>query len=184
MTRPVRTAIRLVVVAAAGWLAGCDSRPPTAPGGPDAEFGGWTWDALKPADPAAGDVSVCAAWGSWKKRLAYVILTDGSASSATDLTTSGGRTRYDVFLTWPAGRRAEVVVETADGRTGTVTLAGRPHDLSRGAVFVVVPGRERFELRQLERDVSGQTADIAGVVNLIRGDPELARTFARGNERK
>jgi hypothetical protein len=183
----MRTAIRLAVLATAGGLASCDSRTPTpttTAGGPDAEFGGWTWYALKPADPAGGDVSVCAAWGSWKKRLAYVILTDGTASSATDLTSAGGRIRYDVFLTWPAGRKAEVVVETADGLTGTVTHTGRSFDLSRGAVFVVVPGPEGFELRQLERNLSGETADQAGVLKLIRSDPEIIRRFARGDGRK
>lgn len=181
---PMRCATGFVVVLAVACSAGCDPPRTTAPGGADAEFGGWTWDALKPADPAAVDVSVCAAWGSWKKKLAYVILTDGTASSATDLSASGGRSRYDVFLTWPAGRTAELVVETADGRTGTATHAGRPYDLTRGAVFVVVPKRDGFDLRQLERDVTAETADLGTVVRLIRGDPELVRILARGNTRK
>jgi hypothetical protein len=180
----MRFATGVVIVSGLACWAGCDSPETTAPRGPDAEFGGWTWNTLKPTDPAAGDFSVCAAWGSWKKKLAYVILTDGTATSATDLSTALGRTRYDVFLTWPGVRTAEFVVETADGRTGTVAHAGRSYDLSRGAVFVVVPKRDRFDLRQLVRDTSGRTADLAEVVNLIRGDPELVRTFARRDERK
>lgn len=180
----MRFATGVLVVLAAVYLAGCDSPQTTAPRGPDAEFGGWTWSTLKPADPTAGDVSVCAAWGSWKKKLAYVILTDGTASSATDVTTAAGSTRYNVILTWPADRKAEVVVETTDGQTGTVTHGERSYDLSRGAVFLVEPKHDGFQLRQLERDVSGRTADLAGVVNLIRGDPELIRAFGGGDGRK
>jgi hypothetical protein len=177
-------ATRLVVIASIAWQAGCDSPPATSPASADAEFGGWTWDALKPADRAGDEFGVSAAWGSWKKRLAYVIVTDGTASSSTVIDRSDARTRYIVSLTWPSGRSTEVRLETTDGRTGTITCAGRSHDLALGAVFAVLPKTDEFEVQQFHRDLSRQSSDIAGVVNLIRNDPELIRKIVGGNQQR
>lgn len=164
------------------WLAGCEAPPPSSAGGADAEFGGWSWDTLKPTDPAGGDLVVSAAWGSWKKKLAYVIVADINAAATTSIVASGERTRYDVRLTWPNGRSTQVLVETADGKAGTVSHAGRTCDLAQGAVFVILPKGDEFELRQLQRDISGETASVAAMAKLIRSDPELVRTFAKGNK--
>jgi hypothetical protein len=177
----MRNTIAVVGVAALCWIAGCDS-PPSTPAAVDAgaDFGGWTWDALKPADPEAGAAALSAAWGSWQGKLAYVVLADETATAATRIDAAGPRTRYDVTLKWPDGRTAEVRIETADGKSGTTAHAGRSCDLADGAVFALVPKGQAFELRQFRRDVSGEAAGLSNVTKLIRTDPELVRLFPKG----
>lgn len=175
---PVRKTSAITVLGAL-WLAGCGSPPPPAPPGPDADFGGWSWYAEDESKPGAADVGVSAAWGSWKTKFVYVILADIAITDVTAVGTADGRTRYDVVLKLPRDRKAEVRVETADGKTGSLTHAGRSYDLARGSVFVLRPKGEEFELTQLPRDVSGETAGVPGVVKLVRGDPELLRALAK-----
>jgi hypothetical protein len=174
----MRNTTGLVVLSALWGLAGCSPPPAAAPAGADADFGGWSWDALKPVNGEA-DVAVSAAWGSRKSKFVYVILADAATTATTSIDTSGGRTLYVVALTPPKGRPATVRIETADGKTGGVAYAGQSFDLARGPVFVLLPRGETFEMRQLERDISDEPAGMAGVVRLVRNDPELARLFAK-----
>jgi hypothetical protein len=144
----------------------------------DAAFGdGWNWYALDGSNGGA-DVGVRAAWGSWNKKLVYVVAADGTASSATRITTTGAGTEYAVELNWPNGRTDGVRVETADGRTGRAVHAGRSYDLGQGSVLVLLARGDQIELRQLRRDLSGVTPHLAGVQKFIREDSELLRTFA------
>src|SRR6266498_4071974 len=108
----------IVALTAFCGLAGCSSQPPSPPPGADADadFGGWTWDAIKPVNAEGDDVAVSAAWGSWKKKFVYVILADVNATATTSINTSGERTRYEVDVTLPNGRKGDVRIETADGK--------------------------------------------------------------------
>jgi hypothetical protein len=169
----------ILVVLSVCCSTGCESRPSTLSTDADADFGGWSWDALKPANAESGDVAVSATWGSWKKKFVYVILADPTATATTKISTSGAQTRYEVDLTLPNRRTAEVRIETADGKTGGAVLAGQSYDLARGSVFVVSLKGETVELIQLKHDISDEAAGLPGVVKLVRNDPDLVRMFAK-----
>jgi hypothetical protein len=166
-----------IVLFAALCPAGCSARPATAPTG--ADFGGWSWYSLNAANAGADDVDVSAYWGSWNKKLVYVVLADAAVTATTRVHTSDGQTEYRVALTLPNAQKAELRVETADGRTGRADFAGQSYDLARGTVFVLLSRGEKLELSQLPRDVSDVTDSLPAVHKLIRDDPELVRPFAK-----
>jgi hypothetical protein len=176
----MRNATAIATLAAVCGLAGCGPRPADAPPGADAGFGaGWSWYAVDAPNGGTANVSVTVAWGSWKKKLVYVVGADAAASATTRTATTGAGTEYTVDLSWPDGRTASVRIETPDGSTGRAVFAGRSDDLADGAVFALVPAGDRFELRQLRRDVSGVAADLGSVQKLIRDDQDLLSMFAR-----
>jgi hypothetical protein len=145
----------------------------------DAGFGdGWNWYSLDGSNGEA-DVGVRAVWGSWNKKLVYIVAADVTASATTRITTTGAGTEYGVELSWPNGRTVGVRIETVDGRTGRAVYAGRSYDLDQGSVLVLLARGDQFELRQLRRDISGVTPGPVGVQQFIRGDPELLRMFAK-----
>jgi hypothetical protein len=145
----------------------------------DAGFGdGWNWYALDGSNGEA-DVGVRAAWGSFNKKLVYIVAADVAASATTRIATSGAGTEYGVELNWPNGRTAGVRIETADGRTGRAVYAGRSYDLDQGSVLVLLAKSDLLELRQLRRDISGVTPGPVGVQKLIRDDQELLRMLAK-----
>lgn len=171
----MRNTTGIVVFSAFCCLAGCNSRPPASPKGADASFG-WTWYAFKELKSEAGDGGVSAWWGSWKKKFVYVILADPAISITTDINASGARTEYQVDLTLPNGQKAELRIETADGKTGSAVYDRRSYDLAQGPVFVLLAKSETIEMLQLQRDISD---GIVSLQKLLQDDQEIARIFAK-----
>lgn len=173
----MRTITGMVVVSACCCLSGCTPQPPP---GPEADFGGWTWIDFKDLNPQAGDSGVRASWGSWNKKLVFLILTDTDTSAATEINAAGSPTEYKVALKLPKGRKDELRVKTPDGRTGSLVHGDQSYDLAQGSVFILLPGGERGELKvlQLKRDLSDVPADIGRVSQLLGDDQEIGRIFA------
>ncbi len=174
----MRNTLAIFAFSAFCCLVSCDSRP-SAPSGAGADFGGWSWYALNTPNAGTNEVDVSATWGSWNTKLVYLILTDVDATATTNVNASGTRTEYNVHLVWPKGRKAELRIETADGKTGRAVYAGQTYDLAEGSVFVLLPKDEKLELRQLRRDISEVAGNVPSVQKLIRDDPELARMFSK-----
>jgi hypothetical protein len=92
----------------------------------------------------------------WKEGLRVMIWYDitedvGSGGSGS---TSDPIYRLEGHASAPDGRRVDLRLETADGRTATYSINGQRYDLSRGALFLVTTRGERTQVRQLNRDLS------------------------------
>jgi hypothetical protein len=174
----MRTITGMVVVSAFYCLAGCTPQPPP---GPEPGFGGWAWNDFKDLNPQAGDGGVSASWGSWNKKLVFLILTDTDTSATTAINAAGPPTEYKVALELPKGRKDELRVKTPDGKTGSLVHGEQSYDLTQGPVFVLLPGGagEKLQVLQLRRDLSGVPADVGSVARLLRDDQEIGRIFAR-----
>lgn len=168
----MRTITGIVVVWACCCLAGCATQPPA---GADVNTGGWSWYDYKEVNSEPGDVGVSASWGSWNKKFVYVILTDSTTSATTEINAAGS---FQVDLKTPKGPKAEMRIETSDGKTGCVVCGEQSYNLAQGSVFILLPRGEKFQVQQLRRDLSDVPAGVGSAYQLLRDDPEIRRFFA------
>jgi hypothetical protein len=78
--------------------------------------------------------------------------TNGGAGMTSSKTPNG--MAWDGKHTAHDGRRIDFKCQSADGKTGSLTVNGTPYDLGNGALFLVTSKSGKVEVRQLKRDLS------------------------------
>jgi len=122
----------------------------------------------------------------WREGLAIMIWYDFRGGSGSSSISSGGGLgappAYTIhgYAESEDGERFEWEVETTDGQTARFRLAGEPHDLSDGTLFIVRMGHGRADVTQLERDLSDVDPNHASIVAFARDDPDLTPLIGEG----
>jgi hypothetical protein len=160
---------------ATGWalavVCGC-SRAPTIP-----NVGGGgviTWA------PAAGkDKSLPGIDGGSVYHLgtAFVLWSDTSGGGGGQENTHMQGIRLRGSLVAGAGR-IEFGCDTADGKSGQVSVNGATYELADGNLFLVATGGEKPQVKQLKRDLSELKFERESLAAFARNDPEIAGFFA------
>ena len=178
----MRSMIAFVLFAGIASLTSCEPRSTSStPATPAAraEFGGWSWYAIDKFNPEGKDVCLNASWGTLNQKLVYVLVTDSTVAATTGMSDAGERTAYLVSLKLPLDRKADLRIETPDGKTGRAVYAEQSFDLVQGSVFVLLPSGDRFAIRQFQRDTTNVVASALGVQKFVQDDAELLRLFAK-----
>jgi hypothetical protein len=122
----------------------------------------------------------------WDEGLAIMIWHDvlgesGSSSTSTGSGLMGGPVYglQGYAKSWD-GRRLAWQIETQDGKSARFSINGVARDLSKGTLFIVSGSVDGFDVRQLDRDLSGVRADQESCVDFARSDATL-RAFMRDN---
>jgi hypothetical protein len=175
--------------------AGCGGRstPPT-PGGHSRQWGGGVgtavWNRLKELNPRAELQAVTACYGivygiTGSDDLAFVILADfeGSCNPRTWGTETGLR-KYEGRLQGADGRKVEWQCETADGKTGQMSINGSAYDLGKGPLVLVSTRGGQVQVRQVQRDLGHVKPDSDSLERLLRDDPDVGAFLAQTPEPK
>ena len=64
-------------------------------------------------------------------------------------------------------------IETKDGRTAQFSINNQPFDLADGTVFLVTTASGQTDIQQLQRDLSGLTADDPSITAYSLADPDI-----------
>jgi hypothetical protein len=132
----------------------------------------------------AADGQICTRDG----RAVLVLLVDDGLTSSACGSGPGG---YHGELTTRSGRKIAWRCTTADGKTGTVTIAGVDFDLAQGPLFLIVAQEAAPRVRQLPADLApapGDSADafLATLKRLesLAASNETVKAFVKGAEEK
>src|SRR5262249_46814913 len=138
------------------------------------------WERFKEVNPKAGIEKAQASFGIWKEGgLAFLILTDFVGSSRDRGSGKGvGPEKYEGQQKARDGRKVEYQCETADGKTGTMTINGSSYELAKGSMFLVSTRGGKVEVRQVKRDLLKVALDQESVEKLLRGNADVASFFA------
>jgi hypothetical protein len=75
------------------------------------------------------------------------------------------------------GRRVEFRARTADGKSGSVTIAGVDYDLAKGSLFLVSTRDHPPKVVQVPFDLSGFPSDGNALRELARATPQIRGFF-------
>jgi hypothetical protein len=106
------------------------------------------------------------------RRLALVILVDVVGKFKGTDEKLGTETKYIGVHEASDGRKVEWQWQTADDKTGTMTINGSSYDLAAGVLFLVSTRGGRVRVRQLQRDLGNVEADSPkqSLERLLRDD--------------
>jgi hypothetical protein len=102
----------------------------------------------------------------------------GSSSTASPVYTEYGSASA------PDGRAYSWKLETADGKTGKLTIQGQDYDLSKGALFVVRTKGGSVQVLQINRDLSALPDDLFQCHERLLKDAEVMKTLETGEAPK
>jgi hypothetical protein len=142
--------------------------------------GNIAWERFKDVCPKAGIEKAQASFGIWKEGgLAFLIVTDFVGSSRDRGSGKGvGPEKYEGQQKARDGRKVEYQCETADGKTGTMTINGSSYQLAKGSMFLVSTRGGKVEVRQVKRDLLKVKPDQEAVEKLLKDDADVASFFA------
>src|SRR5262249_415994 len=132
--------------------------------------GNIAWERFKEINPKAGIEKAQASFGIWNDgRLAFLIVTDFAGSGRERSRGKGvGAEKYEGQQKAGDGRKVEWQCETADGKTGTMTINGSSYELANGSMFLVSTRGGKAEFRQVKRDLLKVQPDQDSVEKLLK----------------
>ena len=68
-------------------------------------------------------------------------------------------------------------IEWMDGKSAKVRIDGKEHDLSQGAVFVIKTKGDKFEVHQMDRELSVVPFNAEACWEFLRKDAEISKTL-------
>jgi hypothetical protein len=139
-------------------LAACFGRTPP---GPDMAGGGYENASYE--------------YFHWQEGLNVLIWHDANTSSTCH---SSGSTRSDTHLVQcqavsEDGFEFFWQIETSDGRTAQFTINNQPIDLANGTVFLITLDSDLLDIQQLQRDLSGVSAEHQSITQFSLDDREI-----------
>ena len=142
--------------------------------------GNIAWERFNDVCPKAGIEKAQASFGIWKAGgLAFLIVTDFVGSSRDRGSGNGvGPEKYEGQQKARDGRKVEYQCETADGKTGTMTINGSSYELGKGTMFLVSTRGGKVEVRQVKRDLRKVEPDQESVEKLLKDAADVASFFA------
>ncbi len=150
--------------------------------------GSSSWSSTEVKIPGIDEASIsygACIYGTGEKAILFIIWSDTERASSHGSTTKKG-VRYEGFHISSDGQRVEWHCETADGKTGIITLNGAEYDLADGLLFLVSTQDSQIQVRQLKRDTlkNLQNPDIEKFKSLAKNDSEIWEFFAKAAEGK
>ena len=154
----------LLVTCFAFLLVGCSSRR---------QFPGTGLGCAFWAGPESPYGDTTASYGVWSDGMAFVVWSDLPASNGHSF--AGDKEVVYSGKHWSRdGRVIDFRCATADGKTGTVTIAGRQFKLEDGSVFLVIAPHQ---ITQVKAETLNANWTEEGWQALVKGDPAFAKFF-------
>jgi hypothetical protein len=118
----------------------------------------------------------------WQEGLRLMLWTDITGESGTNSATSSGDPmfRQTGYAQAADGRRVEWQLETADGRTATLTIGDQRFDPAQGALFLIATAQGNLQIQQLQYDFDPLRPDPSSCENVATNSPEVQRFIAPG----
>jgi len=160
----MRSKKMLLVTCFALLLVGCSSRPQF----PGTGLGGAFW-----AGPESPYGDTTASYGVWGDGMAFVVWSDLPASNGHSF--AGDKEVVYSGKHWSRdGRAIDFRCNTADGTTGTMTIAGQQFKLEDGSVFLVLAPHQ---ITQVKADTLHANWTEEGWQALVKKEPEFTKFF-------
>ena len=183
MQASVRAATVGTALVALSWLVGC-GRPTTWTGARETSWSSGVPNAVPGIDE--GSLSFVTLKAGPPDGLSFVVWSDlpneaaghGSATPAAAL-------RRVLRGSSPRQRWASrgVPRKTADGKSGSLTIAGVDYDFAKGALFLVSTGAETPRVAQVTFDLSGFPKD-GTLKEFARSSPQIRDFFEKHNKKR
>ena len=145
-------------------LVGCSSRVQF----PGTGLGSAFW-----AGPESPYGDTTASFGVWGDGMAFVVWSDLPASDGHSLA-GDKEVVYSGRHSSRDGRAFDFRCATSDGKTGTITIAGKQFKLEDGSVFLVLAPHQ---ITQVKADTLNAKRTEEGWQALVKNDPEFAKFF-------
>jgi hypothetical protein len=149
--------------------------------------GGWSMAVDKPLPGIDHGILAFVKYRGKPGAMHVVIWTDlkdgGSGGSVSGL--PGGGFNWDGKINSNDRKKTiEVMGSSKDGKTGTMKIAGKKFDLTKGSLFLVSTQKEEPVVRQFKRDMSSFPTEIKGWQALAGKDKVIRGFFTEPSAKK
>jgi hypothetical protein len=109
----------------------------------------------------------------------FVVWSDAPGGGGGSSSGSSQGVKCKGSLVGKDGRRIEFNCETTDGKTGQVTVDGRPYNLADGNLFLVSTAEDQTRTKQLKRALREVKLERESLEAFGRNDPDIVDFFTK-----
>ena len=106
-------------------------------------------------------------------------LSSGGGSGSSTATSASFRGHHRGH----GNRRVDFHVETTDGQTGTITIAGVAHDLGKGSLFLISTQHDPPKVAQIDFDMNNFPDGKEHLINLANSSQDIRTFFEKHNSK-
>jgi len=107
----------------------------------------------------------------------FVVWSDASGGGGGSWSTSAQAAKCEGSLVGKNGGRVEFSCQTADGKTGQVTVDGRAYNLADGNLFLVSTAGDKTQAKQLKRALREVKFERESLEAFARSDADIVGFF-------